>query len=82
MQSPKYADINYSYSIFIPEVDDITKPPLVAMTTVFVSNAATLVAHRSSLICDKRQLLFSGSGRFASRADAACDICSQKRDVK
>ena len=24
-------------------------------------------------ICDKRQLPFSGSGRFASRPDAACD---------
>ena len=24
-------------------------------------------------ICDKRQLLFSGNGRFASRAGAACD---------
>ena len=30
-------------------------------------------------ICDNRQLLFAGSGRWASRADAACDNVTSGR---
>ena len=36
--------------IRVPEVDDIIKPLKLAITTVFVSNAATLIVRRPNLI--------------------------------